>query len=285
MIYPLYNGTINLSFNPSNHIYSVEGAGADGVTGAVSILDKSRPLMIWAVDMAMAYVREHIKPGEALDEIALLSITDAASMQHLIYKKKAADIGTLTHDWIERWIKGEKPGAPINMAMKNATDAFQKWVSEHSIKFLSTERKVYSKKYCYAGTLDFISILDGKELVVGDIKTSKHIYDDMRYQVAAYRYALAEEINFLKSLPVGTIVEAADRALVEAYEKCGGFGENLVVRIGKELSEEGKIALETKRFDEYERDIEAFFACLILYRRRKQLMNMVRPIGLKVVKG
>ena len=284
MTFELYNGEVKLNFNPSNHLYTVEGVKIDGVTSATGVLDKSQPLMYWAVGTAIEYLNERLKPGVSLDEVEIRTVLDEASMQHRTFKKKAADIGTLTHDWIEEWISGKNPKSPVNPSIKNATEAFFKWVKDHKITFISTERKVYSKKYRYAGTLDFVAVVDDKRLIVGDTKTSKGIYDDMRYQVAAYKCALEEEIKYLLTLPEDKIKRVEDLALLGAYKRLNGFDDRTIVRVGKQLNEDGALDFEARELDEYEKDIEAFFACLMLYRRTKQLKGMISPMELHTTK-
>ena len=67
--YLLYDGKVELSFDSDKHIYQVNGKIVDGVTSIIQIVDKSGPLMYWAVGQAIDYLRNNLKPGKALDEI------------------------------------------------------------------------------------------------------------------------------------------------------------------------------------------------------------------------
>ncbi len=105
----LYNGSIELCFNEKNHRFTANGIPVfPSVTGATGIIDKSGPLMGWAVKLSKEYLMENLKTLMADtkgDKIAAL-IEDAAK-QHYIKKEAAADIGTQVHDWVEAFIKAK----------------------------------------------------------------------------------------------------------------------------------------------------------------------------------
>ncbi len=238
--YLLYNNQIELFFDPDKHIYQVNGKIVDGVTSVVQIIDKSGPLMYWAVNQATDYLRNNLKPGQALDEIEIREILEEASKQHRLSKTRAGNVGDLTHEYIEKAIRGEKPKMPVNKQIRSGIKAFAKWAKENKLKPKFAEKKVYSKRFRYAGTTDIIGLVNGK-LAVIDIKTSNGIYHEMRYQVAAYQNAWEEETG----------------------KKCE---ERWIIRLGKEDGE-----FEAIKLDDYEKDFKAFLAALILHRRRKEL--------------
>ena len=60
---------------------------------------------------------------------------------------------------------------------------FQKY--DHRIEMLAVEFLVSNSKYRYAGRCDLLFRLDGR-VVLGDIKTSKAIYEDYSLQLGAY---------------------------------------------------------------------------------------------------
>jgi len=238
--YLLYDGKVELSFDSDKHIYQVNGKIVDGVTSIIQIVDKSGPLMYWAVGQAMDYLRNNLKPGKALDEIEIREILEEASKQHRLSKTRAGNVGDLTHEYIEKAMKGEKPKMPVNKQIRNGIKAFVKWAKENNFKPKLVEKKVYSKRFRYAGTMDIEGLVNGK-LAIIDIKTSNRIYDEMRYQVVAYQNAREEETG-------------------KKYE------ERWIIRLGKEDGE-----FEAVRLDDYEKDFKAFLAALILYRRKKAL--------------
>ena len=153
-------------------------------------------------------------------------------------RDKAADIGTLAHNWIESYINAQiaSTGLPeANPAISIMTDNFLKWVEEAKPKFLASEKVVYSQKLFYAGTLDFLCKIDDK-IYLGDIKTGSNIYSEMWLQTAGYQLALEE---------------------IEPELKVDG---HIIINCTKD----GKLNLKT-RFD-YEASKKGFLAALELYR-------------------
>lgn len=252
--YKLYNGEVILKFYGfPKHLYTVNEKPVDGVTNVTNIVDKSRPLMNWAVKKSLKYIEGSLCPGKALDEVEISTLLGEAERQPYTSKSNAANLGTMIHNWIEKYIKGQKPDKPINASMLNAINAFLHWQKENKIKFIDSEKKIYSRKYNYAGTLDAEADINGKKSVI-DFKTSKGIYSEMRYQVAAYQAAREEETG----------------------EK---YGERYIVRFGKTLNSKGEVDLEVAKLDEYERDLDGFLGALKLYRREKELKY--RKVGQK----
>jgi hypothetical protein len=97
--YELYAGDVTLDFDEKKHVYTVDGEPVISVTGATSIIDKSGPLMWWAVGQCIQFIRTKDDDYED-DEIGTEEFFHDAQRAHLRSSKKAADIGTLVHQWI-----------------------------------------------------------------------------------------------------------------------------------------------------------------------------------------
>ena len=246
MITELYDGTIKLEFNESRHFFSVNGKNVISVTGVTGVIDKSRPLIYWAVGLSKDYLLSNLKDMIADDKgDRIVTLIEEASKQHAQVKKAAADIGTQAHDWIERFIKAKTkkdyPELPKDPQVYNGVSAFLKWVDEYDVKFLSSEKQVYSKKYQYAGIMDAEAVIKHKRCVV-DFKTGKALYPEMRFQVAAYQAAVEEESG----------VEYP--------------GNKWLARFDKNTAE-----FEAREFAEHDLDFKAFLAALTLKRRLKEI--------------
>lgn len=188
----LYGGNVELIFQPYGHKYTVDGGKrVTSVTQALSIINKPA-LINWAARMAVEFIADQLEAGQAYDEVQLLTIFDEAKSAHYKKKVSAGNVGTFVHNWVEDYINGKNPATPVNPGIKAAIERFLAWQKEHKVKFLVAEQQVYSKKYNYTGTLDFICEIDGK-MYIGDLKTSSGIYPEMMIQTAAYRYAREEE--------------------------------------------------------------------------------------------
>jgi hypothetical protein len=237
--YELYAGNVILNFNPDKHLYTVDDKKIDGVTSILGVINKPA-LIAWAANCAADFIKATLKAGRSLDEVEIKALCDGAKGAHRVKRDKAADIGTLVHGWIEDFINGKNPDMPVNPQVRNGVDAFLEWKNAHKVEFIHSERKIYSKEYNFAGTLDFEAIVDGR-MMLGDIKTGSGIYDEMFFQTAAYQRARQEEEPDLK------------------------FEGNLIVNCRKDGD------LEVKESDEYDLNIKAFLGALVLYRRINEM--------------
>jgi hypothetical protein len=249
----LYNNTVTLAFSPGNHRYSVTHNGQKiygtvGVTTVVGVLDKPY-LLQWAVNQAVETVRERLASPTPIDEVETENLLKNASFAWRQKRDKAGDIGTITHKWIEDYIRSKIEGKnytpllPENPVIKKAAQQFMAWEQENVTRFVSTEQKVYSLKYNYAGTCDFIYIDQDNNFCLGDLKTSKHIYDTFPMQLAGYQYALEEE------------------SMTWKHAKPLKFHKSTIVKIDKE---EGKLV--AKSYFNYKDHAVAFLSALKIYR-------------------
>lgn len=214
----LYNNEIKLKFTHNGHRYQVDtGSGWTSVQGVTTILSKvvaKDGLVNWAANLAVDAILEGLTPEEA-------------RKAHTLKKQSGADVGSLVHETIEILISQLMKGKRLTKAMpelanliqskyQNITDeqseqaikaleAFLQWHKERDVKFLESEIAVYSKKYNYCGTCDFIAEVDGRRYV-GDWKTADpkkqwknnkytgklQAYPEHFIQVAAYDQALTE---------------------------------------------------------------------------------------------
>lgn len=195
-IYKLYNGEVALQYEGIKHRYSVDDKTVYGVTSIINVLSKPA-LMYWAVNMAIGHLEKNLKPGVVLDEVQISNLLKDAKSAHRVKKDKAADTGTMIHEWLEKFLLAgiggqDVPKKPINKEMRNAIDSFLEWTKENKVKFNLSEQKIYSVKYGYAGTLDAEGIVNGKRTII-DFKTSNALYPEMFLQAAAYLKAREEE--------------------------------------------------------------------------------------------
>lgn len=182
----LYKGKTEVKFYPNSHAYYVNGERKTGVTTYLGIIDKSRPLIIWATELYRDYLLEALEKGVTEDHIY-----EGCGL-HEEKKKEAADIGSQVHDWIESYIKSQKPEMPESKEGQIAVAAFLDWEAANKVKYLSSERVVYSKKHDYIGKMDIEAKVNG-ELCLIDIKSANGLYNTNALQTAAYLKADEEE--------------------------------------------------------------------------------------------
>lgn len=255
----LYNGDVQLHFSPSGHRYKVFVKGAEqfgtcGVTTIVGVLDKPQ-LVQWSANMTNEAWIEGLQKADKIDELTISTIAKSAPLAWRVKRDSAGDLGTLIHAWIEEHIKwklgkSEKPDMPVHEGMVSATLKFLQWEKEEGITYTDTEKKIYSIKHNIAGTCDFLYVTRDGKLGIGDIKTSKGIYDTYFLQVAGYRYMLEEERRYATGVtPI-------------PYE------EMTIVKVGKDGSD-----MQVKKIDDYQKYAKAFLACSVLYRTMKKGTN------------
>lgn len=103
-----------------------------------------------------------------------------------------ADLGTRAHAAFEAILKNEVP--EVTADIQPLVASFRKWKDDNNVKPLHLEKTVYSKKYGYAGTLDFVGYVNG-ELTIIDWKTSKNYKITNGWQMGAQRIAALESLN------------------------------------------------------------------------------------------
>ncbi len=192
----LYGGKVEVKFFPDSHQYWVNGKRKTGVTTLIGIKDKSTPLVSWATELAEDHLIEKILRGEKVTEE---DVIEACGL-HAEKKEKAADLGTKIHEFCEKYIKHKlkkkgfekMPELPEEKEAQIGINAFLDWEKEHNVKFISSERVVYSRKGDYIGTMDIEAKVDG-EICLVDLKSSSSLYNDVRMQTAAYLKADEEE--------------------------------------------------------------------------------------------
>lgn len=121
-------------------------------------------------------------------------------MQGEDYRKvrdKAADVGTLVHYLVECDIKGTWPDLgefkpnTVKKA-KVAFEAFKDWRYTNKMETVECEVELVSEKYLYGGKIDWVAVDAAKNTLLLDIKTSKAVYTEHKYQLAAYWHAWDE---------------------------------------------------------------------------------------------
>ena len=247
----LYGGTIELELS-AKHVYTVcENGGpprvVPSVTQILGCIDKPA-LVQWAANMTVEYIRERIRPGVSYDEIHLSETLEEARFKFRGMSRQAKAIGTLVHEWIENcvaWDAEPLANLPVNEKAANSCKAAVAWVRENGADITHSETRIYSRKYGYAGTMDcFVGSVAGKRSIV-DWKASAGVYDEYRFQTAAYAQAWAE-MN-------GT--RAPDRWLV---------------RLDKETGQPEPVLFSKK---EQKADLAAFLGAMKLHARLGELKN------------
>ena len=192
----LYDGKITLEFDESSHSYTIDEKPVPSVTTILGVISKEA-LINWKLNEAIDYLRLNLQPGYVYDEVDIAYLLENAKRANEETSRLAKVIGTTVHEWIETYINNQIegndiPDLPLNPDAKVGCEAFVKWCEKSKVKWLESERKIYSLKYNYTGTMDALAVLN-RTLVCVDFKTSKRLYSEYYLQVAAYAKAYEEE--------------------------------------------------------------------------------------------
>jgi hypothetical protein len=210
--YFFYNGTEELSFDPVKHVYVKDGCEIPSVTKIVKIIDKSNALIPWAAKVVIEKLTNSLASVQfPIDAPELFEKILAAKSAHKDHLDSAGDIGKKAHDLIEKYIKHRLSPASLMPELSGDEQvdscflAMIGWEREHSVLWISTEKKIYSREYNYAGTLDGLAYCDScqnksccpesfeRRLSLIDWKSSNYLYPEYMYQTAAYVRAIVEE--------------------------------------------------------------------------------------------
>jgi len=227
-------------FNEKTHTYTLDGKRMTGVTSVLGVINKPA-LVGWAAKMASGYVKDNLKDIADLDRVC-----EEAKKAHIKKRDKAADAGTDVHKEIEglinHAINSNKGFIPEFETVQDSKQLqhFINWAVKNKVKFLASEKRVYSKKHFTAGTYDFKCEIDGKTYI-GDIKTSSGIYDRTPFAQASAYQMMEEEMTGVKDVQGRLIIN---------LKKTGIFDEDKDVYIS----------------EHYEDDLELFMSSLSIYR-------------------
>jgi len=155
-------------------------------------------------------------------------------------KNEAAIRGSKIHHTIELMLKGEKidPSGmtenqitllglsdkklvsylkdPFTEKEDKMVKGFMTFWEDYKVELVESEMTVYSKKFGFAGTLDFIGYIHvpqkkgkteevKKELVLLDFKTGKGLYEEYNLQIASYWQAYNEGEKDRKKMKIGLL--------------------------------------------------------------------------------
>lgn len=266
--FDLYKGKCKVVFYPNSHRYTVNGKPTGGsVTGIIGMYDKSDALVGWAVELAVNFLKDLYSDKKQFAEEDFLDAED----QHTIKKTEAANIGTEVHDWIEKYIKGEKPEIPETREAQIGVNAFLSWIDDNKVKFISSERPVYSRKHDFIGKMDIEAKVNGKLCLI-DIKTSNGIYNTYNLQTAAYVKADEEESG--KKYHGRWIIRLSKETEKEYNARMAKKNLKRTKKGKEEINYPPYQVFEAKFLDDtagnMERDFEAFLACKTLFTFEKQ---------------
>jgi len=179
--------------------YELNGIQYPSVTQITGMLEKPA-LLGWAANCAVDHVFENLETvRDPLSNVHQVeAVLEEARKAYTAKRDAAADAGTMTHDAIEAYIRGEEylsilenKDEEIKQNAINGFLAFLSWEEKNHVKWLESEVQVFCTSVGYAGRFDAIAIINGHRYLI-DFKTSKGVWPEFSWQLCAYRQAYNE---------------------------------------------------------------------------------------------
>lgn len=157
---------------------------------------KNKPgIPYWGYKQCGLFVADNLETIIGLakkDKAAVVDVVKGAPHRSTA---KSGDRGDLVHLWIEQRIRSGGT-EPTDQEVMDTTDksaramwkSFLRAEERYHPKWLFSETTVWSDRYEYAGTIDWMAEINGK-VVLGDTKTGNNVYPEVGMQVAAAAYA------------------------------------------------------------------------------------------------
>lgn len=161
------------------YAHPLTGQRVPSVTNVIGCLDKPA-LVPWAAKMAAEYAD---RQWTVLTELGSEERITLIKSAHRRESERAMGLGTAVHDAIDHWCRDEpmpewQPGVASHM------DQFVEFLEQRSPEFLANEFTVWNGTVGYAGTADFLAVINGRTTLV-DVKTGKGVYPEAGLQLAA----------------------------------------------------------------------------------------------------
>lgn len=238
-ILSFYGGKVKLEKKPWGDHFRVTRIDEEGkkhsllsVTRATKRLDKSAPLITWAVGLTCAHVRSFIElsKSSSFSKEEIFLMVDEASKKHQEVKESGGTVGGKIHEFAEAFAHSKISNQPVpilknyslpdaeeNRKVMNGISAFLDWYNKNDVEFVNMESIVYYNSFFagdtkegeivieFWGIRDLFARVNGKMTVV-DYKTGKAIYTDQRYQLAAYNQAHNSNIDNISKAEQGLIL-------------------------------------------------------------------------------
>lgn len=182
---------MNFTFDEKKHVYMLDEKPLMGVTSVLGIIAKPA-LIQWAANEAVNYLKCKLdEEGAFFPDVDWKQALEEARKAHCRKKDKAASAGTDVHGQVEEYVKRcieAHDGYPVLIAPEGseALRNFIAWAQENKIRFIVSEKRMYSEDWWVAGTCDFVFEQDGKKFL-GDLKTQAKMWDRTPFiQMGAY---------------------------------------------------------------------------------------------------
>jgi hypothetical protein len=273
---------VTLRLDAEKHVYYlVREDGSlekqSGCTNVLHVIDKSFHLMPWATRCMFEQLVRTLPVRTRADGIVVTVelplddfkvIATEARAAHKNRLNDASDIGRLAHDCLEKSIKYaiantggiviEIVDLPADACAASCVAAAHKWMKAHKVVWLETERKIYSRKYKVAGTLDGLAKVSScDDYLCCECTAARPVFVD-RLSIVDWKSSGALRVEYCGQ--VGIYKHSIQEELGIVVEDCW------INRLDKETGEFEPWHLTAETFAA---DLEMFLCCLALVRAKE----------------
>ena len=189
--------------------YRIDGVRYQRVTTPLGVIEKPG-LVPWAQELGMSAYDSALldKVGSPVTAELVSEIRAVAEVRVKRRESAGADLGTLTHGYVDRLInEGPAVREEVPPELLPAVDGALAWLEDYGIEVIATERTVWSEEDGIAGTFDVLGRDQTGRLVIADWKRAKGIYWEHELQLGAYAEYLHEstghraDVGYVVRLP------------------------------------------------------------------------------------
>ena len=186
-------------FVEKGHSHYFNGQRMTGITTVLSVISKGDALIQWAANMAVDYIDGNLPVRReenilSVDADDFKRILEEARKAHCRKKEEAGQKGTDIHALISEMIKSVI-GAVEYKFEKSENPQIQhfiEWTQNNKVKFLESEKHLYSKTHFLGGICDGVVEIDGQKWLI-DFKTGgTRVYAEAFFQMGGYEILLSE---------------------------------------------------------------------------------------------
>ena len=206
MTAPTYSPLLGPITRSVDHQYTFDGKTYPGVTGILSVIDKSAALMSWAarqtaeaaVDLAMQTTWDDDNKGKSGDTSGLDMLLGSVGREGTIKaltsrsswkRDEAASLGTEVHRLADDLIHDRlTPDMVPERAIKHVK-AYTDWWGAAGWTVRASEAMVIAPDQGYGGTIDLLCRDRDGKTVLADLKTGRNIYTEAVLQLTGYSCA------------------------------------------------------------------------------------------------
>lgn len=161
------------------YVHPITGEKVPSVTSVLKMIAKPR-LDMWMAGLCARYAAENWEELSQMQDWQRIELIKGAPAEQ---REMARVLGNEVHEAIDSFAVGRP--AEVTKASSSYLDRFIDFMLTQRPRVIESEVTVWSRRYQYAGTADWIMEFSGGLIVLGDNKTGKNVHGDAALQLAA----------------------------------------------------------------------------------------------------